>query len=391
MMRLFAKIKSNEKNKLLFWSLLGPVFLLISLLLASLDVNFFRFDLWFIVILGILLCFLFKKEGLWICISMLLISAVFKHMQISSSHFWQIGLEGSVALGFVITSLGFEYLNEIVHSFEERSRSFLDNISLMEEEMKNEGKYYQDKIKDLNLSIDKLNASVSEKEDVIISYSSFIEALRKNENQNLEDRKQFTQKALEKEKKISALNLHVKDLEEKLSHLSKENCIEKENKELLNELNQARKEKQQNHYINEALAFLVAKKSKKQISEKMQDQKDHINKNENQKIILDEKEKLFQMMEEKNQKLKSTEVLYKQLRKQFQERKIVLHQTRSSLFHTQEKLLSKEKEEDLQSYDISEEENILFHDLIKYEDEIIQYEMEIQGLYDVILAISKNK
>jgi len=390
MMQFFAKVKSKENNKLLFWILLGPIFLFMSLLLASIDVNLFRLDLWFVVLLGILLCFLLKKEGLWASLSMLLIAAIFKHTQISSSHFWQIGLEGSIALGFVITALGFDYLSEMVHSFEEKRRSSLENLSLMEEELKKEENYYQNKIKDLEESIDNLNQSAKEKEEKNISYASLIEVLRKNENQNLSDRKNLSQEAIEKEKNVSLLNVQIKELEEKISHFSKENCVEDENKDLLNELNEARKEKQQNHYINEALAFLIAKKTKKQEPVKVVAPQDLIERCENLQKTLKEKNELLCMYTQKHQQTKQTEVLYKQLKKQFEEKKQVLHETRSSLFHMHEKIKAKENEEDLQSYDITEEENILLHDLVKYEEEINQYEKEIEGLYKVIYELSKG-
>ena len=390
MMQLFAKIKSKENNKLLFWSLLGPVFLLISLLLASLNVDFSRLDLWFVVVLGILLCFLLKKEGLWASLSMLLIAAIFKHMQISSSHFWQIGLEGSIALGFVITALGFEYLSEMVLSFEEGRRTLLQNLSVVEEELKKEEKYYQGKIKELEESIDNLHLTATQKEEKNASYSSLIEALRKNENQNLSDRSQFFDEALEKEKKISSLNVHIDELKEKLLHFSKENCVEEENKELLNELNEARKERQQNHYINEALAFMIAKKTKK-TAIKIAAPQELIERCENLQKTLEDKNKLLQIYEKKQLQTKQTEVLYKQLRKQFEDKKIVLHETRSSLFQMHEKLMANEREEDQMYYDISEEENILFHDLVKHEEEINQYEKEIEALYEIILSLSKNE
>lgn len=116
-------------------------------------------------------------------------------------------------------------------------------------------------------------------------------------------------------------------------------------------------------------------------------------------LELQEKTSSFQLSEQHKNfteiQFRKMEGLYLQLRKQFQEKSMVLDKTRQELFLTQEKMTSLYKSiEEEQIFDFSENERFLQKDLhilsVEYEKAISDYKDEIDEMSDLISILLKQ-
>ncbi|WP_075883614.1 hypothetical protein [Candidatus Protochlamydia sp. W-9] len=116
-------------------------------------------------------------------------------------------------------------------------------------------------------------------------------------------------------------------------------------------------------------------------------------------LELQEKTSSFQLSEQHKNfteiQFRKMEGLYLQLRKQFQEKSMVLDKTRQELFLTQEKMTSLYKSiEEEQIFDFSENERFLQKDLhilsVEYEKVISDYRVEIDEMSDLISILLKQ-
>ncbi|WP_042280788.1 hypothetical protein [Candidatus Protochlamydia sp. R18] len=116
-------------------------------------------------------------------------------------------------------------------------------------------------------------------------------------------------------------------------------------------------------------------------------------------LELQEKTSSFQLSEQHKKfteiQFRKMEGLYLQLRKQFQEKSMVLDKTRQELFLTQEKMTSLYKSiEEEQIFDFSENERFLQKDLhilsVEYEKVISDYKVEIDEMSDLISILLKQ-
>ena len=145
----------------------------------------------------------------------------------------------------------------------------------------------------------------------------------------------------------------------------------------MQELNDARTQMYQNHYINEALALELAKQDIKQDKPSQQ-----------LLLELEKKQNLIQEYEKILQENKNIATLYQQLKLQFQEKKHILHQARSAAFHMHEKILATQKDQDMAYYEDCEEKRQLFNDIDIMIEEMLLYEKEIQKLQHIILSLT---
>lgn len=88
---------------------------------------------------------------------------------------------------------------------------------------------------------------------------------------------------------------------------------------------------------------------------------------------------------------RSIEAMYLQLREQFEEKSKTLDETRKELFHTQEKVMSFQKEwEELTVYQPNQEDQALFQELIAAENENLAAQEEIKVLQEIISNLNQN-
>ena len=132
MLQLARKMFSFQRRESVeFFVLLGPLFLILALFLTSFH-NLPNKDLFLTSFVGVFLCWKSGKRGLIVSLLFLVILAFIKHFQISSHHVWQLGLEGSIGLGFFISYYAFEYTKEFLESLGVEEKKVLEKSKKLE-------------------------------------------------------------------------------------------------------------------------------------------------------------------------------------------------------------------------------------------------------------------
>lgn len=414
------KMEAGE-DKIQFWVLLGPIFIISSLFLTIFHNDIFNFDTWFFSLLGILLLWKFKNKGLLVAITFYSMSVCVKHLYLQSHHIWQLGLELTVLLGFIITAFSFEqsklFLEKIFSKNDETKRK----IEALNEELEKEKDFHSRQEKSLRSELEEYYWKAEDNKKEILSMQSLVNTLRKNVDEQKENRELLLFEIEKNEKKICSLLREKDEIEKEIISLNDSKQLKENNKRLLEELNKSRIEKQQTHYINEALAKHISNKpsSDNGLQEKLNILKDKyknavnkinelnknietLSKNKDEKIKvsssleqfknLSDKEKLetlknYQM---KVKSLQNIESLHKQLRSQFEEKNISLNKTRSQVFKLQEELLAIKNHNKNSRFNVSEQEVVLSKKLSEAEEELNILQKENKQLQDLISSLNNK-
>lgn len=413
-----------KKGLVLF---LGPLFLIISLFLTGFSAH--PSIIWTAAIIGLVLIWKLPRIGLISSLLFLLAVSLFSHLK-THHHLWQAGLEITIAIGLVITHFSFSLFHHLVESLERRGEENEKELLALQEK-------------------NKLDLDLFQKEkDSFVSQQTQFEKDQIELEQKLSMAFAFTdtlQTTLEASKQIDLeyhdLTCSYALLKEEKEALKDAELLKKNNLELLQKLNQIRVEKFQVHLINEALARFLSKesvKNKEAIDQaKLKEEELHkvqedlkgyqkelllaeskLNELTSHNSLLQEelsKEKqishtqylsetnslkkevqaLLEKIEEKNLLLQSNdkglvearkaEHSYLELRKQFEEKSQLLHQTRGELFimETQVLALRKEQEEAL----LESSDQSLIATLVQLQKENEQLDEEVQELRKVITGL----
>ena len=159
-------------------------------------------------------------------------------------------------------------------------------------------------------------------------------------------------------KEIDFLNSEIENQSKRNLLLEDEKGLQERNNELLDLLNEARVDKLQSKYINESLLKELALEKEKN------NQNTDFTTNEDSKDLMEKtkeiqrlKDKLSQLEtlvrnnNEEDQQLKDIKNLYKQLKDQFNDKNVLLHQTRQELFNMSELYAAKEKDVNDKDYE----------------------------------------
>ncbi len=373
-------IKDDQiENKTFFYLLVGPFFLSLLLLIAPIKLSI-------VALVGLFLCYRFQKKGLLLS-NLLLITYFFvNHLTISSSHLFNIGMELSVALSFLITAFAFEEVSAYFDDFQDEE---------IEEEKEGEDekefKQLEESQRKLQSDINKLQFEYDEKIAELKSIQNLNDTLRKSLEETTEQKDILSYEALQKDRKIAELSVdwdnnqiekivpdekvveELNNLKQKYNELTseKENLLKQlENlpKEIDDqEINAAEKEIEKLKKENEALKALA-------------------NKDVSQEIL--EKDQLIEDMQTKVKDFNKVNSLYLQLREQFNEKSDVLHKTRSDLFHAQEELAAYKKEKEKDYSDFTDQEKQLVEDLQNTQDELEESNCENESLKEIVTELN---
>jgi hypothetical protein len=247
----------ERKEMILFWLLLGPVFLLASLFLASYT-NAPQYDLWLISLLGCYFLAKFPRWGLIFSLGIVVLRSLWKHIG-SESHTWQLGLESSIALGFVITHISFQrfgsYLGALNQKLSERETKAVE----LETKYKTE---VEALAKDKDAALESLWKAIAEKKEIeeqSVSLNGLLKTLRTSVKQQDFEREQFALQMAENSKIIRSFELDIQKLREEKEKLKDVQKIKESEEALQQKLNDTRVEKYQAQLINESLAKLLSK------------------------------------------------------------------------------------------------------------------------------------
>lgn len=357
------------ERELTIW---GPLFLFCTLTMEV--------DLFLITVVGFYFSARWQFRGALYALVFLALTAVIRHaFFISDGHILQLGIEGSLACGFFITGLSFDEKTFFIDSLLKQIETGQATIENIEEERVKAQELttaqqiaYQEKIAHLQKELEELQSDHS-------SILILNEVLRKTSaRQVLEN--EFL---LEQKKQIPLLKEEIARVEKELAWINNSDGLAQQNKELMNELNTARLDREQTHLINETLERLYVRENfkAKEADEEASVLSEQLSaaKHEVQKVVKQADEKiagLIQQLEfmqneiqvareelasarneiqrlEKEPKvvvpdpeiveqldyaqkkmvhLSQMEPLLKQLKKQFDEKNQVLSQTRADLF-----------------------------------------------------------
>lgn len=129
--------EQTAKVHVRFWALLGPVLLLVSswLLLVRWSDN------WSFIVLSLValpLCIQWRVEGMCISCALLGILAFSAYQDMDAEErYWHIGMSLTQALSFLILALSLDEADEMVEKILSESKSRLDNVLALQEELKN--------------------------------------------------------------------------------------------------------------------------------------------------------------------------------------------------------------------------------------------------------------
>jgi chromosome segregation ATPase len=156
--------------------------------------------------------------------------------------------------------------------------------------------------------------------------------------------------------------------------------LQSENKKMLNHLNEARVEKFQSSLLADA-----GVKRSGELELNLQTLQQELD-----KLSSDLKQARSSPAEPPKEE-ESVEDLYKQLKKQFEEKSVVLHETRKELFHLEGKYLACQRELELQMLELNPFELSLQHYLKQIDAECKDLEYEITTLHDIIAQLLTQK
>ncbi len=249
----------------------GPLFLICTQALA---IHFGEGEavyLLFISLLGLLLCSYFNKKGCFFSLLFIGLGILAKYGFSDSYGLWQMGLEGSVACSFVITTLMLDQQKSKFKSLFEVAKTRESTILNLEEDL---SKIHEATLSD-QLSLQEKNVELQkELEEMGTEHSSVLilnEVLRKTAAAQTQEAEELAKNGLEQEKRIGSFLAEIDALQKELVRVSNESGLLEENGQLRQELTVARDESEQMHQTNENLARLHTKEMEKaqELSEKL--------------------------------------------------------------------------------------------------------------------------
>lgn len=395
---------------------LGPISLFATLCIALQKGG--NFDLAIAGAAGIFLSLTLRMRGLFYSLVLLFLGAAVKHFLFLESHFWQIGIEASMALGLIICALSAELLYSKEAMIEAKIESRDSALRNLEEEAGRRGlEALEEKIA-LQSRLSDLQKELDEKERDLASLRILSDVVRKSCLKKEEE----GAKIAEKERRIAELLQEIEVLS------SQQPSLEAlQNAQLLQELNHARVEKEQTCLINETLVRLHGAADRKaremalqnemlqeriEVLCKAQSERDELAKAELQEMRfqmdhlmqqgtaaaeserrqwkerLSEQDKMIALFQERISALTETQALYFQLKKQFEEKNRVLHETRQELFRAETALQAAQIDQRWEEVEFPLFESMLVSEVVLLEEEKRGLESENAELSQIIGMLS---
>lgn len=486
-----AKKELSSKAFLQLLLILGPFFLFLSLSLSHLK-HLPNYDLWVFIPLSFLLMWKYSSKGFFASFALLIAVSTVKHFFLPF-HFWQLGLEATIATGLLITYYSLAESSSVFGFFEGQIHEQKEAYTSLQSELLDKETSLQNEKEVLHNSLTKLEDDLRLLNQKNASLQGLTDTLQIELNSITTEKNTLFGDLFQKNKALKHLKFRYDDLQIEQAKLQDAANLKRRNHELLNQLNTARVDKYQTHLINEMLARLLSKEARRvkealdschikemqqgALQQNLQDTEKEVKtlclhfegaSNELDKVRADLQKKeaelqyyktlsaddqekiqnlshqfeeqskalddlryelkakeakavesensthylveighlkkeikiLEQKLEEKGSLLKNyaentlhnhhMEAAHIQLRKQFEEKSEILHQTRAELFQAETNLqaLLREKETNLFSED--ETETLMAKQLLDIEDEVRNLERERDELLSIVTELMHN-
>ncbi|NGX35641.1 MAG: hypothetical protein K1000chlam1_00471 [Candidatus Anoxychlamydiales bacterium] len=434
MQRVLKKIfliDEKTENTLKFWVLLGPFFLLLSIILAP-------FELAVLATAALFLSYRFKFKGLFLSLIALTAFSLYTQVNLVENHLWNLGLEASIALSLIITAFGLDEIKNFISHKRENPQDLLN----LQQQINENQKAFENTEKNYQVNINQLTNDLDTKaENLKLTYLEN-ENLKKDLTENTQRKDYLLNELDQKVKETEDLQVKLDELYEKISFLKDEEFLLEKNKTSLKEIEELKNLSATLSQEKEKFVSELSEKDRKiqELEKNIQKVSQNLNSKENEKILLElneKKQKIINLenkltdleknkpnIDELHKKLKDTQIelktlkqtknhtpltsenitdkellkeydnknrelsklnsLYVQLKDQFNEKQRVLHKTRQDLFHAQENFTALKKELNDDFKDLSDNEKSLMKDLDKTESELKVYKQENQNLQDLI-------
>jgi hypothetical protein len=200
-----------------FWGLIGPLIALITLLVIFIKSPPQAIYLSMATIVGLLVSWKWKIQGFAISIGFIALLYLYQFGEISpDEHLWHIGMNFSIALGFVITALAYKEVEQLLHPLDETLDHKNLNPSIFVTEINLLKQAVQDKIIDLQIQAEEL----AKKNSKIQSYESLVETVKVEVLKTNSQHEKLLEEFFEKQNKLSLVEEKLYLAEENIKILS---------------------------------------------------------------------------------------------------------------------------------------------------------------------------
>lgn len=351
-------------------------------------------DLIIFAMLGMILCMRWRMRGLIYSLIIFLIEAVAKHVFFFDQHLWQIGLEGSMAIGFAMTAAAVEIIDRKEQMLLVRLDSREKTIRNLEEDLE---KVRQSAIDGQITLQDRWTASQKELDESRSETSAFQvlnDVLRKSASRFNQEREETALRLIEKDRQSMALTAQMEKMREESNRFS-EMIAEREFD--LNRLQEQVHERSLHlNRLTESLSAAEGEKSsilaRLEVAERKLKESDAAHlasvrlESENRHFAQQAAERgaALTALEERLKAMGQKEAQYLELKKQFEEKNQILHQTRAELFRADTALQAINIERENAPF----EEMALIRETSTLEDELDALEKENGQLIELVSLLS---
>lgn len=383
-MRPSLFLRQKAEKAFVSWLFLGPVFMVLSTCVAVLVPPSFPIFL-LALSLGLFFTIFFDKKGLILACTALLSLSVYTHMT-NSHHIWLLALESSMGLSFFLTHQSFLEVKRLFYLSRQKVKNSLQTAEGLKDLLEEEKKCLQRYKKDTHKEFVVLKNENEQNEDLLLSYRKLTDILRQRDKQNRELRESFSSKKNQWEKEVLALQYSVETIKKHLK------SAELERKKTLNVANDLRCSLYQqkilfSYKLSKArkFAYSLAQKNtigdleKKHLEEKITHGQTQI-----KKLCKRLDELSLQVSQSKN------DAKYNDLKKQFEDKSVLLHEERKVLFSARETIEVLQRKQKEKSLLFSKELVPVFKELSDLEIENQYLEDENNALNDFISTLLKK-
>ncbi|NGX29037.1 MAG: hypothetical protein K940chlam1_01230, partial [Candidatus Anoxychlamydiales bacterium] len=228
MQRVLKKIfliDEKTENTLKFWVLLGPFFLLLSIILAP-------FELAVLATAALFLSYRFKFKGLFLSLIALTAFSLYTQVNLVENHLWNLGLEASIALSLIITAFGLDEIKNFISHKRENPQDLLN----LQQQINENQKAFENTEKNYQVNINQLTNDLDTKaENLKLTYLEN-ENLKKDLTENTQRKDYLLNELDQKVKETEDLQVKLDELYEKISFLKDEEFLLEKNKTSLKEI-----------------------------------------------------------------------------------------------------------------------------------------------------------